>query len=82
MQDDNQDAVTPYALVVYEPCSEHIRDLGIRGNRFSFFGSFYTESLLLLNHDDGRIVKCGAVKRRLLEQTVKVAAHKYEDIIF
>ncbi|KAJ9541877.1 hypothetical protein OSB04_028383 [Centaurea solstitialis] len=45
------------SLVVYEPCLEHIKDLGIRGYRYSLSGGFYTESLLLLNYDDGRIEK-------------------------
>ena len=72
LKDDYQDSDTPCALVVYEPCSEHIKELGICGYRFSLYASSYTESLLLLDHDDGHIVKCGPVKRRHLEQASKI----------
>ncbi|GJT35414.1 putative F-box domain-containing protein [Tanacetum coccineum] len=40
------------ALEVYEPCSEHINGLGIRGEVGSFYGSSYMETLLLLDHSD------------------------------
>ncbi|KAJ9551123.1 hypothetical protein OSB04_015168 [Centaurea solstitialis] len=44
------------ALGVYEPGLEDIKDLGIRGNNNSFYGCSYIDSLLLLDHDDGRII--------------------------
>ncbi|KAJ9542048.1 hypothetical protein OSB04_028554 [Centaurea solstitialis] len=58
--DEDEDVFSQCALVVYEPCLEHIMDLGIRGPRMSISsGNSYTymESLLLLNHDDGHIVE-------------------------
>ncbi|KAJ9544033.1 hypothetical protein OSB04_023740 [Centaurea solstitialis] len=45
------------ALGIYEHGSGDIKDLGIRGNHDSFYGSCYTESLLLLDHEDGRIIR-------------------------
>jgi F-box interacting protein len=44
------------ALEVYEPCSEHINNLGIYGERGSFFICPYTETLLLIDHSDGCII--------------------------
>ncbi|KAJ9536765.1 hypothetical protein OSB04_un000069 [Centaurea solstitialis] len=44
------------SLVVYEPCLEHMKDLGIGEKGHLFNGSFNTESLLLLDHDDGRVI--------------------------
>nr|GEX14065.1 retrovirus-related Pol polyprotein from transposon TNT 1-94 [Tanacetum cinerariifolium] len=41
---------------VYKPCSEHINDLGINGETGSFFICLYTETLLLIDHSDCRIV--------------------------
>ena len=52
------------AIVVYEPCPEHIKDLGIFGTGYVYRVYSYTESLLLLDHDDGHIasLRCGDVK--------------------
>ncbi|KAJ9551183.1 hypothetical protein OSB04_015228 [Centaurea solstitialis] len=49
---------TTSGLAVYEPGLGDIKDLGIRGNQDSFYGSCYTESLLLLDDEDGRIIRC------------------------
>nr|GEX25057.1 hypothetical protein [Tanacetum cinerariifolium] len=40
---------------VYDPCSQHIKSLGIDGVNGIFFMGFYKESLLLLNHSDSHI---------------------------
>ena len=37
--DDYEHMFSQYALVVYEPCLEHIKDLGIHGPRHSLFAS-------------------------------------------
>ncbi|KAJ9551449.1 hypothetical protein OSB04_015494 [Centaurea solstitialis] len=54
------------ALGVYEPGLEDIKDLGIRGNNDSFNGSSSTESLLLLDHEDGRIIMVKSSDHRRL----------------
>ncbi|KAJ9542214.1 hypothetical protein OSB04_028720 [Centaurea solstitialis] len=60
---DHQDSDEVCQLVVYEPFSGHIKHLGVRGNNYSFSAISYTESLLLLDHDDCRIISCGDVKK-------------------
>ncbi|GJQ94053.1 reverse transcriptase domain-containing protein [Tanacetum coccineum] len=40
-------------LELYEPCSEHVNNLGISGQMGSFFMESYKETLLLLNHSNG-----------------------------
>ncbi|GJR48332.1 hypothetical protein Tco_1316435 [Tanacetum coccineum] len=40
---------------VYDPCSQHIKSLGIDGLIGLFFMDSYKESLLLLNHSDSHI---------------------------
>lgn len=49
--DDNHDDddEKSYGLVVYEPCSEQINNLGIYGRHFLIFLNSYTDSLLLLD---------------------------------
>lgn len=49
---DNEDSSE---LGVYEPCSDHINNLGILGKCHSFFVSSYMETLLLLDQSDGAI---------------------------
>ncbi|KAJ9550922.1 hypothetical protein OSB04_014967 [Centaurea solstitialis] len=49
-------------LAVYEPCLDNIKDLGISRTGFCFSMCSYNESLLLLDHEDGCIVSCGAAK--------------------
>ncbi|GJU13679.1 reverse transcriptase domain-containing protein [Tanacetum coccineum] len=44
------------ALEVYEPCSEQINDLGIKGEKESLFMCPYKETLLLADHSDGCII--------------------------
>ncbi|GJX21740.1 F-box/LRR-repeat protein-like protein [Tanacetum coccineum] len=44
------------ALEVYEPCSEQINDLGIKGEQGSLFMSPYKETLLLADHSNGCII--------------------------
>ncbi|KAJ9542392.1 hypothetical protein OSB04_028898 [Centaurea solstitialis] len=62
VQDDIMDPTS--TLGVYDPCLQHIKDLGICGDNLSFSGSSYTISLLLLDHvDHGQIIRCGDVKR-------------------
>ena len=62
--DDDEDDEGFLSQCVYEPCSEHIKDLTIPGPRYKFYGTSYayTESLFLLDHDDGHIVRCGPLK--------------------
>ncbi|KAJ9542432.1 LOW QUALITY PROTEIN: hypothetical protein OSB04_028938 [Centaurea solstitialis] len=56
VNDDEEDEhMFSQSALVYDPCLEHIKDLGIRGNRGLLNVNSYTESLLLLNHDDGHI---------------------------
>nr|GFA97100.1 hypothetical protein [Tanacetum cinerariifolium] len=42
-------------LDVYDPCSQHIKNLGICGLKDSFFMGSYKESLLLLDHLDSLV---------------------------
>ncbi|GKD21724.1 reverse transcriptase domain-containing protein [Tanacetum coccineum] len=44
------------ALEVYEPCSEQINDLGIKGEQGSLFMCPYKETLLLADHSNGCII--------------------------
>nr|GFB04854.1 hypothetical protein [Tanacetum cinerariifolium] len=44
------------ALEVYEPCSEQINDLGIKGVMYSLFMCPYKETLLLADHSNGCII--------------------------
>ncbi|KAJ9550904.1 hypothetical protein OSB04_014949 [Centaurea solstitialis] len=53
----HDETVGTSTLGVYEPGLGEIKDLGIRGNQDSFYGSSYTESLLLLDHEDGCIIR-------------------------
>ncbi|GKA17964.1 hypothetical protein Tco_0697801 [Tanacetum coccineum] len=41
------------ALKIYDPCSEHTSNLGIYGEKGSFFMDSYKETLLLMDHSDG-----------------------------
>lgn len=50
------DRQVSFTLQVYDPCSEHFNDLGIRGNFHWFSVSSYTETLLLLDHPSSIIV--------------------------
>nr|GEV24637.1 hypothetical protein [Tanacetum cinerariifolium] len=43
------------ALEVYEPCSEQINDLGIKGEMGSLFMCPYKETLLLADHSDANV---------------------------
>ncbi|KAJ9550915.1 hypothetical protein OSB04_014960 [Centaurea solstitialis] len=56
------DDVNSVLLAVYEPCLDHIKDLEICRPGLCFSMCSYNESLLLLDHEDGCIVSCGAVK--------------------
>ncbi|GJT02861.1 putative reverse transcriptase domain-containing protein [Tanacetum coccineum] len=46
-----EDDIVP-VLKVYETCSGHINDFGIKGKYFSFSVKSYMETLLLLDHSD------------------------------
>ncbi|KAJ9551177.1 hypothetical protein OSB04_015222 [Centaurea solstitialis] len=58
------------ALAIYELGLGHIMDLGIRGNKDSFYGSCYMESLLLLDHEDGRIIRFCYFHLSVIKSTV------------
>ncbi|GJV48627.1 F-box domain containing protein [Tanacetum coccineum] len=49
-----EDDIVP-VLKVYETCSGHINDFGIKGKYFSFSVKSYMETLLLLDHSDSVI---------------------------
>nr|GFA89843.1 hypothetical protein [Tanacetum cinerariifolium] len=51
---EDDDYIAP-VLKVYETCSGHINDLGIKGKYFSFSVKSYMETLLLLDHSDSII---------------------------
>ncbi|KAJ9551448.1 hypothetical protein OSB04_015493 [Centaurea solstitialis] len=73
----NDEIDGPFALGVYEPGLGDIKDLGIRGNHESFYGSCYTESLLLLDHEDG-----GTIRYSVIKSTVKMSTQLPFDIQF